>query len=131
VSACVLKYRLVEYGHPAPLQDVLRAIRLVRSRAADFGLKTDRIGVMGFSAGGHLAATAATLFDAAEGRTGSPLDRVSARPDFAALIYPVITMKQPFAHAGSRDNLLGKNPSTNAVDALSAELHVSKATPPV
>jgi pectinesterase len=131
VSAFVLKYRLLEYGHPAPLQDVLRAIRTVRSRAADFGLKEDRIGVMGFSAGGHVAATAATLFDTAEGRTGTALDRTSARPDFAVLLYPVITMKDPFVHAGSRDNLLGKNPSAVLLDGLSAELHVTKNTPPV
>src|SRR5262249_35618732 len=83
VSAFVLKYRLLEYGHPAPLQDVLRAIRTVRSQAAHFGLKPDRIGVMGFSAGGHVAATAATMFDSPEGRTGATIDSTSARPDFA------------------------------------------------
>src|SRR5262245_26123799 len=130
VSAFVLKYRLVEYGHPGPLQDVLRAIRMVRSRADEFGIKTDRIGVMGFSAGGHVSATAATLFDTPDGRTGSPLDRTSARPDFAALIYPVITMKEPFVHVGSRDNLLGKNPPAKLVDELSVELRVTKSTPP-
>ncbi len=131
VSAFVLKYRLVEYGHPAPLQDVLRAIRTVRSRAAEFGVAPDRIGVLGFSAGGHLAATAATLFDAPDGRTGAALDAVSARPDFAVLIYPVITMKGPFAHAGSRRNLLGDNPPAERIDRLSPELQVSKNTPPV
>jgi pectinesterase len=131
ISAFVLKYRLSEYGHPAPLQDVLRSIRLVRSRSMEFGIKADRIGVMGFSAGGHVAATAATLFDASAGRTGSQLDRTSARPDFAALIYPVITMKDPFAHKGSRENLLGKNASVALVDELSVELHVASNTPPV
>jgi acetyl esterase/lipase len=131
VSAFVLKYRLLEYGHPAPLQDVLRAIRVVRSRAAEFGIKADRVGVMGFSAGGHVAAAAATSFDSPAGRTGSPLDRTSARPDFAALIYPVITMKSPFVHGGSRDNLLGKNPSATLIDEWSVELHVTKNTPPV
>jgi acetyl esterase/lipase len=130
VSAFIVKYRLREYGHPAPLQDVLRAIRIVRSRAKEFGVAPDRIGVMGFSAGGHLAATAATLFDAADGRTGAPLDAVSARPDFAALIYPVITLKGPFAHAGSRRNLIGETPDTAQVDRLSPELHVTKETPP-
>ncbi len=84
----VLKYRLAEYGFPAPLQDVLRAVRIVRSRAAEFGVRPDRIGVMGASAGGHLAAMAGTLFDAPEGRTGAALDAVSARPDFLALLYP-------------------------------------------
>lgn len=131
VSAFVLKYRLVEYGHPAPLQDVLRAIRTVRSRAAEFGVAPDRIGVLGFSAGGHLAATAATLFDAPEGRTGAGVDAVSARPDFAVLIYPVITMKGPFAHAGSRRNLLGENAPPDRIDRLSPELQVTKNTPPV
>ena len=131
VSAFVLKYRLLEYGQPAPLQDVLRSVRMVRSRAAEFGIRPDRIGVMGFSAGGHVAATAATLFDAPEGRAGAQLDGTSARPDFAVLIYPVITMKTPFAHAGSRDNLLGRNPSAALVDSYSAELRVTKNTPPV
>jgi pectinesterase len=130
ISAFVLKYRLLEYGHPAPLQDVLRSIRMVRSRASEFGIKLDRIGVMGFSAGGHVAATAATLFDSAEGRTGAAIDGTSGRPDFAILIYPVITMKDPFVHKGSRDNLLGKSPSAAMIDALSAELHVTDKTPP-
>lgn len=77
----VLRYRLSDYGHPAPLRDVLRAVRLVRSRAAEFGVRPDRIGLLGVSAGGHLSASAALLFDAPEGRTGAPLDSVSARPD--------------------------------------------------
>ena len=100
ITSFVLKYRLQEYGHPAPLRDILRAIRLVRSRAGEFGVHPDRIGVLGFSAGGHLAASAATLFDAPEGRTGAPLDAVSARPDFVMLIYPVITLQTPYAHSG-------------------------------
>lgn len=130
VSVFVLKYRLVEYGHPAPLQDVLRAIRTVRSRAAEFGVAPERIGVMGFSAGGHLAATAATLFDSPEGRTGAALDAVSGRPDFAALIYPVITLKDPFAHAGSRRNLIGQTPAAGQADRLSPDQQVTKNTPP-
>lgn len=131
VTVFVLKYRLAEYGHPAPLRDVLRAVRLVRSRAAEFGVQTNRIGVLGGSAGGHLAACAATLFDAPEGRTGSPLDRVSGRPDFVALIYPVITMEDPWVHRGSRKALLGENPSPELIQRLSAEQHVRKETPPV
>lgn len=130
VSAFVLRYRLVEYGHPAPLQDVLRAVRLVRSRAKEFDIREDRIGVMGSSAGGHLASTAATLYDAPEGKTGAALDAVSARPTFIALLYPVITMKEPFAHMGSRRALLGENPSPEVVDRLSTELQVTKDTPP-
>jgi beta-xylosidase/acetyl esterase/lipase len=131
VTAFVLKYRLAEYGHPAPLQDVLRAIRLVRSRAAEWGLRPDRIGIVGASAGGHLAASAATMFDDAEGRIGAAIDAVSARPDFAALLYPVITMKGALAHAGSRENLLGKSPAAALVDRLSVESRVSARTPPV
>jgi acetyl esterase/lipase len=130
VTAFILKYRVKEYGHPAPLRDILRAIRLVRSRAADFGLKIDRIGVLGFSAGGHLAASAGTLYDAPEGRTGAALDSVSGRPDFMLLIYPVITMQDPYVHAGSRLNLLGAHPDQAAMDHLSPELNVTKKTPP-
>src|SRR5690606_15199820 len=93
ITAFILKSRLHDFGHPAPLQDVLRAIRLVRSRAAEFGIAPDRIGIIGSSAGGHLAASAGTLFDDAAGRTGAELDAVNARPDFLILLYPVITME--------------------------------------
>jgi len=130
VTAFVLKYRLKEYGQPAPLRDVLRAIRLVRSRAKDFGVRPDRIGVMGFSAGGHLAASAATLFDSPEGRTGPALDDTSGRPDFVMLLYPVIIMQPPYAHMGSRNALLGKDPAPDLVQHLSLELQVTKNTPP-
>ena len=131
VSAFVLRYRLVEYGQPAPLQDVLRAIRLVRSRAKEFGLDPARIGVMGSSAGGHLAASAGTLFDAPEGRTGNTeFDAISGRPTFMALMYPVITMKGPFVHAGSRRSLLGENPSDTLADRWSVEQQVGAQTPP-
>lgn len=130
VTAFVLHYRLAEYGHPAPLRDVLRAIRLVRSRAAEFGVKPDRIGVLGASAGGHLAASAATLFNDPDGKTGATLDAVSARPDFAVLLYPVITMKDPFVHAGSRQALLGATPAPEAIARLSLESRVTKETPP-
>ena len=131
LAVFVLKHRVKEYGHPAPLQDVLRAIRHVRAHAGDLGVHPDRIGVVGASAGGHLAATAATLFDAPEGRTGAPLDATSARPDFAALLYPVITLRPPFGHAASRRNLIGDTPPDDLVDRLSLELQVTKGTPPV
>ena len=130
VSAFVLKYRLSEYGHPAPLRDVLRAVRLLRSEAGTWGIDPQRIGVLGFSAGGHLASSAATLFDAPEGRTGAALDAVSARPDFLVLVYPVITLAGPSAHAGSREALLGKSPAAELVDALSTHLRVTDRTPP-
>ena len=127
----VLKYRLAEFGHPAPLQDVLRAVRLLRSRAADLRIHPERIGVFGASAGGHVAATAATLFDAEEGRTGARLDAVSARPDFVGLLYPVITMQGSHAHAGSRRNLLGETPAAALLERMSLETQVTTQTPPV
>ena len=126
----VLKYRLVEFGHPAPLQDVLRSVRILRSRAAEFGIKADRIGIFGASAGGHLAATAATLFDSPEGKTGHALDGVSGRPDFVALLYPVITMEPPNGHQGSRQNLLGATPAPDLIARLSADKMVTRETPP-
>lgn len=131
ITAFVLKYRLDNYGHPAPLQDVLRAMRLVRSRAAEFGIRPDRIGVMGGSAGGHLSACAATLWDAPEGKTGHALDATSARPDFAALIYPVITMEDPFVHKGSRRALFRNNPTPEQIQSFSLEKRVRTNTPPV
>jgi acetyl esterase/lipase len=130
VTSFVLKNRIVEYGHPAPLQDVLRAVRLIRSRAAEFGIRPDRIGVMGSSAGGHLAASAGTLFDNPAGRTGAPLDSTSARPDFMMLMYPVIAMDGPAVHAGSRKALLGPNPSPETVALLSVDKQVTSSTPP-
>ena len=130
VSVFILKYRLQEYGHPAPLRDVLRAVRLVRSRAAEFGLDPNRIGVAGSSAGGHLAACSGTLYDEPIGRTGNALDLVSGRPDFLILQYAVITMRLPITHAGSMKSLLGENPSPEAISLLSVNEHVTKDTPP-
>jgi acetyl esterase/lipase len=130
ITTFVLKYRMQEFGHPAPLRDVLRAVRLVRSQAARYHIRPDRIGVMGSSAGGHLAASAGTLYDHPLGRTGAELDKVSARPDFLVLMYPVITMDGPAAHAGSRKALLGANPSPADVKLMSVEQQVTAATPP-
>ena len=130
VTSFVLNYRMQEFGHPAPLQDVLRAVRLVRSRAVEFGIDPNRIGVMGSSAGGHLAASAGTLFDHPSGRTGAALDAVSARPDFLVLMYPVITLDGPAAHQGSRKALLGAAPSPELVELMSLEKQVTPRTPP-
>ena len=130
VTSFVLKYRMKEFGHPAPLRDVLRALRLVRSRAAALGVNPARIGVMGSSAGGHLAASAGTLFDHPLGRTGAALDATSARPDFMILLYPVITLEGSAAHAGSRLSLLGEAPPADLVRLMSLETQVSAATPP-
>ncbi len=131
VSAFVLKYRLgPRYHHPIELGDAQRAIRLVRTRAVQLGVAPDRIGMMGFSAGGHLAATAATRFD--DGDTGAPdpVDRVSSRPDFLILAYPVISFDPAIAHAGSVRNLLGDNPAPALIQELSDDLHVNAKTPP-
>lgn len=130
VACFVLNYRQQEYGHPAPLQDVLRAVRLVRSRAAEFKIDPIRIGVMGSSAGGHLAASAGTLYDHADGKTGAALDAVNARPDFLILMYPVITMDDPAVHAGSRRALLGPKPDPRLLQLMSVEKQVTAATPP-
>ena len=130
VAVFALKYRLSDYGYPAPFQDVTRAIRTVRSRAGEFGVDVNRIGLFGASAGGHLAASAAMLFDAPDGRTGAAIDSVSARPDFVALLYPVVSMKAPFAHADSRRNLLGASPPAQLIERLSIETQVRADAPP-
>jgi acetyl esterase/lipase len=130
ITAFVLKYHVEPYRYPAALRDVLRAVRLVRANAASYGVDPTRIGVFGSSAGGHVAASAATLFDSPDGKTGAAIDEISARPDFVALLYPVITMNGPSAHAGSRKALLGEHPSARALAQNSVELHVTKQTPP-
>jgi acetyl esterase/lipase len=130
VKGFVLKYRLgPRYHHPVEVGDVNRAIRFVRAHAASFGVDPKRIGVLGFSAGGHLASTAVTYFDDGHAGSSDPIEKVSSRPDLGVLIYPVITMG-PLGHGGSRENLLGKNPPESLVTALSSEKNVSLNTPP-
>lgn len=136
IDAFVLRYRLnnaQQQGHRYPDQynDVTRALRIIRSKAADWGIDPAKTGVMGFSAGGHLASTAATILQPGNASASDPLLRISTRPSFAILVYPVITMDTSFAHRGSRDMLLGKTPSAELVDALSTEKRVSADTPPV
>ncbi len=130
VTVFVLKYRAQEYGQPAPLRDALRALRIVRSRASEFGVKPDRIGMLGGSAGAHLTASAGTLFAAPEGRTGVEIDHVSGRPDFMVLIFPVITMQDAAGHGGSRRGLLGENPTEELKRRWSVDEQVTKDTPP-
>lgn len=131
ISAFVLKYRLgPRYRHPAMLRDAQRALRTVRSRAESYGFAKDRIGIWGFSAGGHLAATASTHFDAGNPGAGDPIERVSSRPDFAILAYPVISFTTPYTHQGSKTNLLGDTPDPKLVENLSNELQVTPQTPP-
>jgi acetyl esterase/lipase len=131
VAAFVLKYRLgPRYHHPVELGDAQRAIRLVRTRAREFGVAPDRIGIMGFSAGGHLAATAGTHFDEGKADAPDPIDRASSRPDFMILCYPVASFDPAITHAGSVRNLLGDNPDPALIQELSNELHVTEKTPP-
>ena len=131
VAGFVLKYRLApDYHHPSPLLDVQRAIRLVREKAGDWHIDPHRVGVMGFSAGGHLASTAATHFDSGKSDASDPIDHQSSRPDFAVLAYPVITMTDKFGHGGSKKNLLGANPEKGLAESLSNETQVTAQTPP-
>lgn len=131
VAAFVLTSRLgPRYHHPVELGDVQRAIRLVRARAADWSLDAARIGVMGFSAGGHLAMTASTMSDAGSPTASDPIDRVSSRPDFAVLGYPVISMTEAWTHQGSKTALLGANADAALAAQLSGERAVTKETPP-
>jgi len=130
VSAFVLQYRLgPRYHHPNELLDAQRAIRLVRSRAAEYGLQPDRIGIMGFSAGGHLASTAGTHFDGGNPAAFDPIDRAGSRPDFLVLCYPVISFTN-YVHRGSMIALLGESPDLKLVENLSNELQVTAQTPP-
>ena len=131
VAAFVLKYRLgPKYHHPVEIGDAQRAVRMVRSRAAEYGIATDHIGMWGFSAGGHLTATAGTRFDAGQPGSADVVERQGSRPDFLVLAYPVITLEQPYAHGGSRKYLLGDDPDPALVQELSAETKVTKQTPP-
>jgi acetyl esterase/lipase len=131
VTAFVLKYRLgPRYHHPIEIGDAQRAIRMVRAQAKEFGVSPDRVGIMGFSAGGHLASTAATHFDAGNPSASDPIDRAGSRPDFVILGYPVITFTAPYTHKGSAKNLLGDNPDPKLLEDLSTELRVTAQTPP-
>lgn len=132
ITAFVLKYRHGggPHQHPIPLNDIQRAIRIVRNSAQVFDYQSDRIGIMGFSAGGHLASSAGTHFDYGDQTAEDPVERKSCRPDFQMLIYPVISMEAALTHGGSRQNLLGDHPSAELVKLLSNELQVSDDTPP-
>jgi len=131
VAAFVLRYRHgPNYQHPAPIQDAQQALRTVRKRAEDWRVRPDQVGMLGFSAGGHLASTASTYFNRKPAPDESIDAAYSARPDFAVLIYPVITLDGPFAHQGSRRNLLGDNPSPDLVRRLSNDEQVTPETPP-
>ncbi len=131
IQAFVLEYRIApRYRYPAPLLDAQRAIRLVRAHAADYRISAGRIGIWGFSAGGHLASTAGTHFSDGDANAEDPIERVSSRPDFMILAYPVISFITPYAHLGSLHNLLGDNPDPKLMASLSNETQVTARTPP-
>jgi len=132
VAGFIVKYRHRGNGcgHPVPLQDAQRAVATVRSRAREFGIAPDRIGIMGFSAGGHLASTAGTHFHAGKPDAPDPIDRVSCRPDFMILVYPVISFIESYTHQGSKRNLIGRQPEAKLVELLSNERQVTSKTPP-
>jgi acetyl esterase/lipase len=127
---CDYRHRGKGYGHPAPLEDAQRAIRTVRFRAKEFGVDPQKIGILGFSAGGHLASTALTHFDDGDQQASDPILRVGSRPDFGILGYPVIAFDQPFTHRGSQRNLLGPDATPELIARLSNERQVSDQTPP-
>ncbi len=134
VAGFVLKYRHhgsgAGYGHPAPLQDAQRAMRMVRSRAEEFDINPNRIGIIGFSAGGHLASSLGTHFENDYYEAKEDIDKVSCRPDFMMLIYPVVTLDDSYTHKGSKRNLLGDDPKPELVENLSNEKQVTSQTPP-
>lgn len=127
---CDYRHRGKGYGHPAPLDDAQRAIRTVRHRAQEFAVDPAKIGILGFSAGGHLTSTAVTHFDNGQSSSADPIQRMSCRPDFGILCYPVIAFNQPFSHKGSLRNLLGEQADAALVASLSNEKQVTKDTPP-
>ena len=131
IAAIVLKYRLGSkgYRHPAMLNDAARAVRLTRTKAAEWKIDAKRVGIMGSSAGGHLASTLLTHFDAGKPGDADPIEQQSSQPDFGILCYAVITMG-PDTHGGSRQNLLGANPAPDLIELLSNEKQVTKTTPP-
>lgn len=137
IAGIVVKYRVsgnpaLGYQFPVPFLDARRAIRTVRAKSAEWGVDPKKVGVMGSSAGGHLASLCATRFgDSFAEETKDAIDQLECRPDFAILIYPVISMTPPITHSGSRKNLLGENPSPDATAKYSTAQAVSKTTPPV
>ena len=134
MSAFICQYRHrgsgKGYGHPHPLMDAQRLIRMVRANKDKYNIDPARVGIIGFSAGGHLCSTVLTHFDAGDAGAKDPIDRESSRPDFGILCYPVIDFDQPYTHKGSQRNLLGENPSPELIKSLSNSTQVTKETPP-
>lgn len=130
ISAFVLRYRVAPYQYPRALQDAQRALRTIRSRSEEYGIDPGRLGILGFSAGGHLASSAGVLYDSGNAEAAELLERQSSRPDFMILCYPVITMEDSVTHQGSRANLLGETPEEKLVTLLSSEQQITAETPP-
>ena len=130
ITAVILKYRMFPYRHPVPMMDVQRAIQTTRANAEDWGIQRDKIGILGFSAGGHLASTASTHILEGDHDSKDVVQHFSSRPDFAVLLYPVITINQPTSHGGSARNLLGPEPSKELIELMSNEKQVTEQTPP-
>jgi len=131
IAAFVLQYRIApRYHYPAEIEDGERAVRFVRFHAQDYGISPERIGIWGFSAGGHLASTVGTHFDPGKSGAADPIDRASDRPDFMILSYAVISFTTPYTEKGSMHNLLGSHPDPKLVRSLSNELQVTSETPP-
>ncbi|MBE1442629.1 alpha/beta hydrolase [Paenibacillus sp. OAS669] len=130
ISALVVHYRVSPYLHPHPLSDAQRAIQLIRSNATKWNIDPERVGILGFSAGGHVAASAGTLFHDGDPDAVDPIARQSCKPNLMVLCYPVITFTAPFAHSSSRDHLLGSEPDPALVEKLSLENAVTSFTPP-
>jgi acetyl esterase/lipase len=135
ITAIVLKYRLPDSKsnitpHLSPLMDAKRATRIVRANAGAWNINKNNIGIMGFSAGGHLASTLATHFDDGDKNSKDTIEQQSSRPDFAILIYPVISMSKKIMHEGSKNNLIGQHPDSSLAKLYSNELQVTKQTPP-
>jgi acetyl esterase/lipase len=135
IAGIIVKYRLPNsksniVGHLSPLLDVKRAMRLTRHHASQWNVQRNKIGIIGFSAGGHLAATLSTRFDEGDKLSADPIEKESCRPDFSALIYPVITMTPPHVHENSRNNLIGADAENEIISRYSNELHAQENTPP-
>ncbi|MDG5787895.1 alpha/beta hydrolase [Evansella sp. AB-P1] len=130
ISAFVLRYRVAPYQYPCALLDIQRAIRMVRYRSNEYGINPNKLGALGFSAGGHVVATAGTTFDTGDKNSKDPIDKLSSRPELLILCYPVITMREPFLHSGSKDNLIGSTPDEELLKKVCNDERVTVETPP-
>jgi len=135
IAAFVLRYRLgtwdhKKYQHPVPMMDATRAMRYIRSHAKEWNIHPEKIGIMGFSAGGHLASTVGTHFDGGNSKSKDVVEKAGSRPNFMVLVYPVLSMRSKYAFRFSRGVLLGENASQNLIDSLSNEIQVTSLTPP-